>query len=71
MEFLDAVLPIDQGCLSASLAEQVWQLGDVRRYASSFIESQTVGDLCIVRIGVAVDIGESLCVRVHDLEAAV
>ena len=30
-----------------------------------------LGDLSIARISVAVDIGESLPVRVHDLEAAV
>ena len=30
-----------------------------------------LGDLCIAHIGVAVDIGERLTIRVHDLEAAV
>ena len=35
------------------------------------IESQRLGDLSIVRIGMAVDIGEGLSIRVHNLEAAV
>ena len=51
--------------------KQVWQLGDVARYAPSFIESQPVGSLCIVRIGMAVDISDCLFVAVYDLKAAV
>ena len=42
-------------------AEQVRQLGNIRRYAPRLIE----------RISVAVDVGESLSVGAHDLEAAV
>ena len=45
---------------------QAWQLGNVARYASSFIESQRLGDLCIVRIGMAVDISDlSVCCRLR------
>jgi hypothetical protein len=49
----------------------LWQLGDVAGNAPSFIETQSLSDLSIARIGVAVDICESLSVRVYDLEAAV
>jgi hypothetical protein len=35
------------------------------------IESQRLGDPGVIRIGVAVDIGKSLLVGVHDLVAAV
>ena len=38
---------------------------------SSLIKSQTIDNLSIARIGVAVDIGQNLSVRVYDLEAAV
>ena len=55
---------------SIPFAQQAWQLGDVAGYAPSFIEGQRLGDLSITLIGVAVDIGECLSVRVHDLEAA-
>jgi hypothetical protein len=54
-----------------TFAEQRWQLGDVRRDAPRLIESQRLGDSGIARIGVAVDIGESLSAGVHYLEAAV
>jgi hypothetical protein len=46
----------------------IWE-GATRR--PRFIESQRLGDFCIPLIGVAVDIGKSLPVRIHDLEAAV
>ena len=46
-----------------------WQLGDVHRYASSLIESKGVCYSGMARISVAVDIGECLSIRVHDLEA--
>ena len=32
------------------LPQQVWQLGDVARYAPSFIESQRLGDLSTTRV---------------------
>ena len=39
--------------------------------APCLIKRQRFGDLGIVRISVAVDIGQALTVRVHDLESAV
>ena len=42
------------------------QLSDVACYAPRFIEGQRLGDLCIAHIGVAVDLGERLTIRVHD-----
>jgi hypothetical protein len=56
---------------SIPFAEQLWQFGDVAGNAPRLIKSQRVGDSCIARIGVAVDIGNGLLVGVHDLEAAV
>ena len=53
------------------LAERAWHLGDVAGDAPSFIKGQRLGDSCITRIGVAVDIGDGLVVAVYDLEAAV
>jgi hypothetical protein len=53
------------------LVLQGWQLGDVARYAPRLIESQGVCYSGIARISMAVDIGESLFVGVHDFEAAV
>ena len=53
------------------LPRQVGQLGDVHRYAPSLIESKGVCYSGMARISVAVDIGECLSIRVHDLEAAV
>ena len=50
--------------------KQVWQLGDVTGDAPRFIERQRFGGSGITLIGVAVDIGESLTIGVHDLEAA-
>jgi hypothetical protein len=38
---------------------------------AGLIECQRFGDLSIARISMAVDIGESLFVGVHDFEAAV
>ena len=49
--------------------KQVWQLGDVARYASRFIKSQRLGDCSIALVGMAVDIA-CLFVAVYDLEAA-
>ena len=51
-----------------ALCKQVWQLGDVARYAPSFIESKRLGDSGIVRIRVAVDMGKSLSVGIADLK---
>ena len=39
--------------------------------APCLIKRQRIDDLDITRIGVTVDIGEALTVRVHDLESAV
>ena len=39
--------------------------------APCLIEGQRLGDLSITLIGVAIDIGECLSIRVYDLEAAV
>ena len=36
--------------------KQVWQLGDVARYASRLIKSQRLGDCSIALVGMAVDI---------------
>jgi hypothetical protein len=55
----------------ANFTEQSWQLGDVARYAPCLIESQSLGDSGIVRVGVAIDVSDGLLVGVHDLEAAV
>ena len=41
------------------------------RYAPRLIKGQRLGDFGVMRIGVAVDVGESLSIGVHDLEAAV
>ena len=60
-----------EGRRSISFPYQVGQLGDVAGDASSLIKSQTIDNLSIARIGVAVDIGQNLSVRVYDLEAAV
>ena len=53
------------------LAKQARQLGDVHGYAPSLIESKSLGDSGIVRVGVAVDIGDGLAVGVHDLKSGV
>jgi hypothetical protein len=44
------------------LAEQLRQLGDIARYASSLIKSQRVGDSSIARIGMTVHISQALSV---------
>ena len=49
----------------------LWQLGDVGRDSPRLIKSQRLGDSSITRVGVAVHIGKSLSIGVHDLEAAV
>jgi hypothetical protein len=41
------------------------------RFAACLIKSQRLGDSSITRVGVAVHIGKSLSIGVHDLEAAV
>jgi hypothetical protein len=40
--------------------EQAWQLGNVARYASSFIKSEALGYFSIALVGVASHISESL-----------
>ena len=40
--------------------EHAWQLGNVARYASSFIKSEALGYFSIALVGVAIHISESL-----------
>jgi hypothetical protein len=47
---------------------EFWQLGDVARYAPSFIERQRLGDWSIARIGMAVEVTEALAICVENLE---
>ena len=63
--------PSPTAALCLGFSHQPAMHGDVAGNASSFIKSQRLGDLSIALIGVAVDVGERLTVRVHDLEAAV
>ena len=59
-------------CVSQlALSQQLWQLGDVARYASSFIQRQPIAGLSIALIGMTVHIGEGLSVGINDLEARV
>jgi hypothetical protein len=46
------------------------QLGDVARYASSFVKRQSLGGLSIALVGVAVHISDGLLICIYDLEAA-
>jgi len=52
-------------------SEQAWQLGDVARYASSFIERQPLAGFSIALVGMTVHTGQGLSVGVNDLEARV
>jgi len=49
--------------------EWLWQLGDVVRYASSFVKTRRVGDSSTARIGITVHIRDALPVGINDLEA--
>jgi hypothetical protein len=53
------------------LCRVVRKLGDAAGDAPCLIENQRLGDLSIAPIGVAIEMGEALTIRVHDLEAAV
>jgi len=57
--------------LSQLRFEQLWQLGDVRRYTSGVVESHRPSNFGIALVGVAVDISDCLLIGVNDFEAAV
>ena len=52
-------------CVGPEITGQAWQLGDVAGDAPCLF-----GDLSIARIGVSVNIGESLSIRVHNFESS-
>ena len=54
---------------STASAEQRWQLRNVARYAPCFIKRRRLRGFSITLIRMAVDIGESLSIRVDHLEA--
>ena len=52
---------------SASLAQQARQLGDIRRYAPSFIRGQHVRNMRVIRIVARVDVSERLATSINHL----
>ena len=54
----------DRSRPSFRFAEQVWQFGDVARYAACLIKGQRLGGCRIARVSSAADIGEGLSVAV-------
>ena len=53
-----------------TLSSKSGQLGDVGGNPPSFIKRQSLRGFSLALIGVAVDIGKSLSIRIHDLKAA-
>jgi hypothetical protein len=54
----------------SSLPESVRQLGDALRHAARLVQGQTLGDIGIALVGMALNVGEHLTVGILYLKAA-
>ena len=59
-------------CVSQlALSQQLWQLGDVARYAPSLIKRQPLSGLSIALVGAAIHVSDGLLISVYNFEARV